>query len=522
MQAAPGVRVFISYAHVDEALRERLRTHLAALARDGLVHAWDDREILGGDDWADEIDERLNQADVILLLVTADFIKSDYCYGKELARALERNADPADRAIVIPVILRVCDWEQSAFARLQALPPGARPISTWPTEDDHYTAVAKGLRQRIRRAIDPESRWIDRLGRRLRDPLWWQQPSVWAGALAGLLLVAAGATWWWQAAAQADGDVAAALQAMRSGRYLKAMQGVEPVCRRLVSRDACFVLEKARLGVQLETPDRLQAEQFGADVNALKTKAPDDPDLVLFSAELALRGKRADLRAQALADIARAIKLAGGDFPEASFYLANLELLAGRHAEALPLLDQALRRRSVAPDHYLNARAYARARTGDIAGAVQDYEDSAQLGSIESRIDLAELFWGRSEFHRASDQLRAASSALGVDGAALPGRNALPWARETAQGQPVLLKQAVEKRCYARWMQRAGLALEGRPQPDAAPTWDDCGPDATRIASAVAASLARAVKAGMNDDGRQHAAEFARQHHLPGLDTQGG
>ena len=150
MQAAPGVRVFISYAHVDEALRERLRTHLAALARDGLVHAWDDREILGGDDWADEIDERLNQADVILLLVTADFIRSDYCYGKELTRALERNADPADRAIVIPVILRVCDWEQSAFARLQALPPGARPISTWPTEDDCYTAVAKGLRRRIR------------------------------------------------------------------------------------------------------------------------------------------------------------------------------------------------------------------------------------------------------------------------------------------------------------------------------------------------------------------------------------
>ena len=86
----------------------------------------------------------------------------------------------------------------------------------------------------------------------------------------------------------------------------------------------------------------------------------------------------------------------------------------------------------------------------------------------------------------------------------------------------MLLKQAVEKRCYARWMQHAGLALEGRPQPDAAPTWDDCGPDATRIASAVAASLARAVKAGMNDDGRQRAAEFARQHHLPVVDTQGG
>ena len=150
---SPGVLVFISYAHVDDALRAGLRTHLSTLEHEGLVQAWDDRQILGGDDWADEIDARLNRADVILLLVTADFINSQYCYGKELARALERHDDPNDRAIVIPVILRPCNWENTLFAKLQALPPGARPMSEWKTTDDYYTAVTHGLRQRLRQLI---------------------------------------------------------------------------------------------------------------------------------------------------------------------------------------------------------------------------------------------------------------------------------------------------------------------------------------------------------------------------------
>ena len=145
------MRVFVSYAHVDEPLRERLRTHLSALEREGLISAWDDREIAGGEDWAIAIDDRLNAADLVLLLVTADFIKSDYCFGIEMKRALERHADPSDRAIVIPVIAKRCDWEKSPFAKLQALPSGARPLAEWKTEDDYYTAVAKGLRQRIGR-----------------------------------------------------------------------------------------------------------------------------------------------------------------------------------------------------------------------------------------------------------------------------------------------------------------------------------------------------------------------------------
>ena len=99
MPDARSVRVFISYAPLDDALRERLRAHLSPLEREGLVQAWDDREILAGDEWADEIDECLNKADVILLLVTADFIKSEYCYGKELnARSSATPTRPIARS----------------------------------------------------------------------------------------------------------------------------------------------------------------------------------------------------------------------------------------------------------------------------------------------------------------------------------------------------------------------------------------------------------------------------------------
>ncbi|WP_437291456.1 outer membrane protein assembly factor BamB family protein [Sorangium sp. So ce406] len=138
------IRLFFGYSHRDETLRDELETHLALLKREGLLQSWHDRRIDAGEEWAGQIDRNLDEADVILLLVSADFLASDYCFDKEMKRALDRH--DAGQARVIPIILRKTDWQSAPFARLQALPKGARPVTLWQDRDEAWTDVAIGIR----------------------------------------------------------------------------------------------------------------------------------------------------------------------------------------------------------------------------------------------------------------------------------------------------------------------------------------------------------------------------------------
>jgi hypothetical protein len=108
-QASQPIELFYSYAHSDERLRKRLETHLSALRRQGVITEWHDRKIVAGTDWKQSIDAHLMTAKIILLLISPDFLASDYCYGVEMQRALARHA--AGKASVIPVILRPVDWQ---------------------------------------------------------------------------------------------------------------------------------------------------------------------------------------------------------------------------------------------------------------------------------------------------------------------------------------------------------------------------------------------------------------------------
>src|SRR4051794_37931256 len=118
MSTAPRPqKVFISYAREDGALREKLEKQLAILRRQGLIATWHDRMITAGREWAGLIAAELEAADIILLLVSPDFLASDYIDEVELKRALERHEAGAAR--VVPVILRDCLWRYSAFAKLQ-------------------------------------------------------------------------------------------------------------------------------------------------------------------------------------------------------------------------------------------------------------------------------------------------------------------------------------------------------------------------------------------------------------------
>lgn len=98
------IKGFFSYCHVDEDLRNQLDKHLSFMKRQGLVDMWYDRRIVAGSDIDDAIDENLEEASIILLLVSPDFLASDYCFTKEMARAIERHKEKTAR--VIPVILR--------------------------------------------------------------------------------------------------------------------------------------------------------------------------------------------------------------------------------------------------------------------------------------------------------------------------------------------------------------------------------------------------------------------------------
>src|SRR5260370_19839659 len=112
----PPITLFYSYAHEDELLRNELEKHLSLLRRQSLITEWHDRQILAGEEWAHDIDQHLEVASIILLLVSPDFLASDYCYDVEIQRALERHR--RGEARVIPIILRPVDWHVAPFARL--------------------------------------------------------------------------------------------------------------------------------------------------------------------------------------------------------------------------------------------------------------------------------------------------------------------------------------------------------------------------------------------------------------------
>jgi hypothetical protein len=140
------VRLFYSYSHQDKKFRERLEIHLAALRRQGLIEDWHDRKITAGREWKNDIDDNLEAADVILLLVSPDFLASDYAYNREFKRALERHKLGEVR--VVPIILRYSDWQETPIGELQALPLEGRPVAG--RGDRAWMEVTKGLRQVIK------------------------------------------------------------------------------------------------------------------------------------------------------------------------------------------------------------------------------------------------------------------------------------------------------------------------------------------------------------------------------------
>lgn len=142
--------VFFSYSHADEALRDQLEKQLAILKRQGIIETWHDRRIGAGEDIHSNIDAHINTDEIILLLISPDFLASDYCYDIEMQRAMERH--DKGEAIVIPVILRACDWHTAPFGKLKAVPLDGKPVKHWTDIDEAFLQVAKAVREASSRA----------------------------------------------------------------------------------------------------------------------------------------------------------------------------------------------------------------------------------------------------------------------------------------------------------------------------------------------------------------------------------
>jgi hypothetical protein len=148
--------VFISYSHKDERLRNELATHLTILQNQKIITFWHDRKITAGSEWGKEIDDNLCKADLILLLVSPDFLASEYCNDIELKLAMDRHRK--GEAIVIPIILKPVDWKWAPFAALQACPTNGKAVTKWSNRDEAFTNVLEAIRlvaQRVEAGLGP-------------------------------------------------------------------------------------------------------------------------------------------------------------------------------------------------------------------------------------------------------------------------------------------------------------------------------------------------------------------------------
>jgi hypothetical protein len=154
------LNIFFAYSRADASYRDRLDKHLSALKRREYINTWYDGEIEAGKEWEKEIDRQLSRADIILLLISADFISSDYCYEHEMRKAISRH-EKGD-AVIVPVLLHPCDWLDTPFAKIQALPQNGKPISdpSWHSAETAFSEVALRLKEIVEKLLVEKSKQI--------------------------------------------------------------------------------------------------------------------------------------------------------------------------------------------------------------------------------------------------------------------------------------------------------------------------------------------------------------------------
>lgn len=141
------IKIFISYAHEDEKYKDELAKHMSALVRQGVLEEWNDRKIKSGEEWDQAIKTKLDQANIILFLVSKNFIASEYIFDVEIKNALSRHEKGAVR--IIPILINYCFFEGSAISQFPIFPSKARPIESYKNPDEAWLKVIHGILNNI-------------------------------------------------------------------------------------------------------------------------------------------------------------------------------------------------------------------------------------------------------------------------------------------------------------------------------------------------------------------------------------
>lgn len=487
------IRLFISYSHRDDDLRKELNSHLALLRRQQLVEAWSDRAVAPGADWKNTIDENLDKAEIVLLLVSKDFIESDYCYAIEMRRALERH--DKGEAIVIPVIMRPCDWEAAPFGRLQVLPQDGKPVVEWNPQDEGFRQVAKGVRQRITNfkpalgKVAEHRRWIRRL-------VW-----VLGGLIAATLSI--NLLWWIGGCARVEPVVERGEALLATGLYARARDAFAETAGWTWCGRARFGLEKAKLGAQLDD-DPFNPEPFAGSLEQLIKTHPGDPDLLVLLGHLEYR--RGDLEKAAKA-YQTALEKSGRP-AEAHFGLGQIALLSNDWRTAASHFRTAA---VLAPDaaHYHANLGYACFRDADYRCAKAQYTAALAESLVLSSLELAQVYWISGELEDAAAQQRQAIAWLRDDKISSSLRNRLPWLLIDSD-RALRLRERGEKLCYARLSLAATNALLGRHTAAPSDAEQACGANGPDIQRTLAAELHRLV--GQRPELAPRITEFVRKN----------
>jgi tetratricopeptide (TPR) repeat protein len=170
------LKIFFSYCHRDEVLRSKLDKSLSALKRNQIIVSWHDRKIAAGNEFDAAIKKNLETADIILLLISNDFLASDYCYLTEMKLAMDRHEQGLAR--VIPILLHDCDWKDTPFSKLNCLPTDAKPITSWSNQNKAFADVARGVRAAVEQMLSQQDFFSNRSlhngtpQRHLLPPIW--------------------------------------------------------------------------------------------------------------------------------------------------------------------------------------------------------------------------------------------------------------------------------------------------------------------------------------------------------------